>query len=443
MTFDQLANQDFERAFLKAFVRNVVTWLTGKSNDLLPFDEVKDRLPLRGQHYIGLRQVPVEQIVGSLGRYRDFDRAFLPRQNRTRERWVSIDRAHYEEVILPPVDLYKMGEVYFVKDGNHRVSVARERGQEFVDAYVTEIVIPVSLTTDVVIADLDLKREYAVFLEETRLPAIRPTAHIDLTLPGEYERLLEHISVHRWYLGEQRNAEVPYEEAVASWYDSIYQPLVEILQEQRVIDQFPGRTAADLYLWTIEYLWYRREAYKEEYAFESAARQFTRDYAEWPASRLVNLLKKATWVDYLILAQEHGAFKARTHLRELRPEVHIELTMPGLYEKLLNHIDVHRWYLGLQRNSEVSYEEAVISWCDHVYLPLVDLIRAQNILAEFPGRTETDLYLWIIEQQAFLKENYGQDLPIEQVAESFAEEFAPDPLKKSARSARKKTGKKK
>ncbi len=78
MSFDNMANQDFERAFQKGFWRKVLRWLTGESNDLLPFDAVKDRLPIQGQHYIGLCQVPIDQIVGSMGRYRDFDRAFVP-----------------------------------------------------------------------------------------------------------------------------------------------------------------------------------------------------------------------------------------------------------------------------------------------------------------------------------------------------------------------------
>jgi hypothetical protein len=443
MAFDERANRDFERAFTKGFWRNIVNWLTRKSNDLLPFDEVREQLPLQGQRYIGLRQVPVEQIVGSMGRYRDFDRAFLPRQKRTKNRWVSIDIAHYEEISLPPIELYKMGEAYFVKDGNHRVSVARERGQNYVDAYVIEIDLPVVLTADTHLADLKLKREYAVFLERTSLSRLRPSAHIELTLPGEYERLLEHISVHRWYLGVQRKAEIPYEEAVISWYDSIYSPLIEIVQAENIMQHFPGRTAGDLYLWIIEYLWYRREAYTEEYAFEEAARQFIEDYREWPAGRLVNVLKKSSWVDYLILEHEHQGFLARTRILDYRPEAAISLTTPGFYEKMLEHIDVHRWYLGIQRGGEVPYEEAVVSWYDHVFSPLVDLIRAQGILAEFPGRTETDLYLWIIEHQGFLRETYGSEVPLEQVAEQFTEQYAPDPGKKWTRSGKKRAGGKK
>jgi len=414
MSSDQLAREDFERAYRKGFWRKVSTWLTGERNELLPFDAVKERIPLRGQHYIGLQEVPIDQIVGSLGRYRDFDRAFLPRQARTRSRWVSIDSAHYDDVILPPVELYKMGEVYFVRDGNHRVSVARDRGQEFVDAFVVEIEVAVPLTADVEMGDLDLKSEYAEFLERTNLSQIRPAAQIELTLCGEYERLLEHISVHRWYLGEGQGAEVPYEEAVASWYDNVYTPLVKLIIDQKLLASFPERTEADLYLWIIEYEWFLREAYREEYSFQVASRQFRDRFSDSPTRKFVNVLKKAAWVDNQILGQEQQEFMARTNLKDLRPEAQISLTMPGQYPKLLNHIDVHRWYLGEQEGMDVPIEEAVISWYEKVYLPLVRLIQEQKILDRFPGRTETDLYLWILEQQSLLMETFGENVPLEE-----------------------------
>lgn len=427
MTIDRMTNEDFERAYSKAFWRKVLKKLSGGNNELLPFDSVREQLPMKGQHYIGFKQVPIDQIVGSLGHYRDFDRAFLPLQKRTRNRWISIDRAHYEEVELPPVDLYKMGEVYFVKDGNHRVSVARERGQTFVDAYVTEIEIPILLTVDLELSDLILKREYAIFLEQTEIAHIRPQATIELTLPGEYERVLEHISVHRWYLGEQEKEDVPYSEAVASWFDNVYSPLVRLIEQDGLPERFPNRTAADLYLWITEYLWYLREAYRDQFDFGEAAQLFIHNFADWPASKLINLLKKASWVDHLILKQEKESFYSRTRIHEIFPEASIDLTMPGLYEKLTQHIDAHRWYLGLQRKAEVPYKEAVQSWYSNVYQPLVDLIQEQCILDEFPGRKEADLYLWIIEHQGFLRDEFGEDVPLDVAAEHFTEDYSSSP----------------
>jgi len=135
--YDSLAQDDFEKAYLRSLWRKMVARLTGRSNELLPFDEVRHALPYRGQRDIGLQTVPLERIVGSVGRYRDFDRAFLPTQRQTTDRWVNISKARYRDVSLPPVDLYKIGDVYFVKDGNHRISVARDRDQIDIDAYVT------------------------------------------------------------------------------------------------------------------------------------------------------------------------------------------------------------------------------------------------------------------------------------------------------------------
>jgi len=424
MTFKQMANDDFERAYLKAFWRRVVNRLTKGENDLLPYDEVREHLPIKGQHYLGLMQVPIDQIVGSLGRYRDFDRAFLPRQKRTKDRWVSIDKAQYEEIALPPIELYKIGEVYFVKDGNHRVSVARERGQEFVDARVVEIEVPVPLTSDTRIADLDLKQEYAQFVERTGLFAIRPQAKIELTLPGEYDRLLEQINVHRWYLGQQRQAEIPFSEAVASWYDNVYTPLVQSIEDLGLVEEFPHRTASDLYLWVFEYLWYLREAIRDEFDLEEATKQFVSQYTSWPVKRLVDLLERAAWIEYFILAQERAEFLSRTKIYQARPGADIDITIPGMYEKLLEHIDVHRWFLGEEKKSEVSYEEAALSWYDQIYLPLMKIIREQQILREFPGRTEADLYLWIIEHQAMLRSTYGNEVLLETAAEDFAELYS-------------------
>ncbi len=423
MSLEQKASQDYERALFKAAWRKILAGLKGESNELLPFEQVREQLPFRGQHYIGMKEVPVDKIVGSMGRYRDFDRAFLPRQKRTRGRWINIDKAHHADVILPPVELYKIGDTYYVIDGNHRVSVARERGQVYVDAHVIEIETSVPITPDMDMAELELKLEFARFIEETSITERCPKYQIEVSLPGEYERLLEHISVHRWYLGEQRGEEVSYEEAVLSWCQNVYAPIVEIITASGIMDKFPGRTTTDLYIWIIEYLWYRRTAYKEDFSLTAAARQFVEDFDEWPVGRLVNLLKHVSWVDYLVLTQEKAEFVAKTDLPQLLPLAKIELTVPGLYDRLFEHISVHRWYLGEKTGAEVPLEEAVVSWYDNIYTPLVEMIRDLGILAEFPGRTESDLYLWIIERQAALQEIYGE-VPVEKAAEQVVEDHA-------------------
>jgi hypothetical protein len=415
------AAQDFDRALIKGFWRKLRNWITGRSNDLLPFDEVRDKLPLRGQHYIGLEQVPVESIVGSLGRFRDFDRAFLPRQSKTRERWMSIDMAHYGQVILPPVELYKIGDVYFVKDGNHRVSVARERGQLYMDAYITEIDIPVSLSPDITVDELAIKSEYAEFLDKTKLDVLRPGANLESRITGQGERLLEHIDVHRWYLGENSRREIPYSDAVTSWYDDVYTPIVDVFREQGLAQSFSKYSESDLYLWVMEYQAYLREAYREEVSGEElpavelddivreeAGVKFAEENPELPVRKLIRAFEKATWLDEMLLKQERAAFFKRTNLAQLRPQAQIESSVPGQFSRLLEQIKVHHWYLGVQHKREVTYEETVVSWYDQVYMPLVRMIQKQGVLKEFPGRTEADLFMWIITRQWYLRQVSGQ-----------------------------------
>lgn len=287
------ARWDFETARRKGFWRSILARVLQKDNNLLPFDEVLRSMPQRGQHYVGMRQVLLEQIVGSVGRYNDFDRAFLPRQSHTRGRWMSIDSAYLRDVALPAVELYKVGDAYFVKDGNHRVSVARERGQAYIDAVVIEIDIPIPVDASMDIDTIILKREEANFLESTRLGELLPGVDISLTLPGGYQKLLEHISVHRWFMGIERNYEIAWEDAVRDWYNNVYLPLVQVIRENDVLKEFPDRREADLYLWVIEHLWFLRQEYKTEISLKQAASHFVKEYSRRPLTFIRRLLRDA------------------------------------------------------------------------------------------------------------------------------------------------------
>jgi len=287
-TFVQRSQADFDTAHRKSSWRSVISLLTHKSNELLPYDQVLKLLPTRGQHYIGMRQVPIDAIIGSVGRFQDFDRAFLPKATSTRNRWESIDRAHLMDVDLPAVELYKLGEGYFVKDGNHRVSVARERGQLFIDAVVIEIDTPIPLNSDTNLLDLIGSREKTRFYHKTHLSEIRPDAKVELTVPEMYARLLDHIQTHGWFLGEERNAGISFADATISWYDNIYMPMVKVIREQNILAGFPERTETDLYVWIMDHRWYQMQDNQLDVSLEDAARHFYDEYAENPVKRLVH-----------------------------------------------------------------------------------------------------------------------------------------------------------
>jgi hypothetical protein len=289
---NETARADFHAALRRGFWHSVIGWITQSRSTLLPYDEIRKSLPLSNQHYIGMREIPIEQIIGSVSRYQDFDRAFLPLQSHTQGRWMSIDRAHLSDIILPPIEVYKIGDTYYVKDGNHRVSVARMKGQKYIDADVIEIEVPVPVDPSVDINELILRLEHADFMERTRLHEIHPELPIRLTIPGGYERLIEHISVHRYFLGVQRQRDIPWEEAVTGWIEQVYLPLVYVIREYHILKEFPGRTETDLYLWIIEHLWYLREEYKSDVSLEKAAAHFTEEFSRRPMRQLLSMVRR-------------------------------------------------------------------------------------------------------------------------------------------------------
>lgn len=138
MSVEAQAEADFDRARRRAFLGRVAARLRRECSGLLAFDEVGGGHPAHNRRRLGLRDVEVSKIVGSVGRHDAFDRGFMPAKASLAERWKRVDRAFHGGLVLPAVSLYKIGDSYFVEDGNHRVSVARYQGVETIEADVTE-----------------------------------------------------------------------------------------------------------------------------------------------------------------------------------------------------------------------------------------------------------------------------------------------------------------
>ncbi|MBU4224381.1 MAG: hypothetical protein KKC71_00990 [Chloroflexi bacterium] len=274
---DELAfrvKDDFSRARFKAFLNGVQAALTGQPGTLLSYDQVKEKLRIGGPVYRGIQVVEVKRIVGSLNRYQQFDRAFLQKRSDSADRWERIDRAFYEDISLPPVVLYKVGEVYFVVDGHHRVSVAREQGQVFIDAEVRECLTKINITPDLRPEDLEILGEKVNFLERTNLDRICPQANIKLTIPDGFSRMLEHIAVHRYFMGLDMKRDVSEDEAVAHWYEAVYLPIINVIRESDILREFPGKTEGDLYLWVLDNQRYLSETGHNLMPPGEAAREF-------------------------------------------------------------------------------------------------------------------------------------------------------------------------
>lgn len=260
------ARRDFSRARMKAFWQNAWASVTNQEKDLLNFDEVRDILRLNNQRELGIQNVPLDKIVGSVGRYRDFTRTFMPRKTVNKERWEQVDALARGFKGFPPIELYKIGDAYFVSDGNHRVSVARQLDMKTIEAYVTELITPVDIDANITQEELVIKAGYAEFLRKTKLNLIRPASEVILTEPGMYHSILEHIEVHKYFMDLEASQEHPYEEAVASWYDKVYMPMVEVIREMDILDEFPDRTEADLYVWLIRHQGALHKLYGTEHA---------------------------------------------------------------------------------------------------------------------------------------------------------------------------------
>jgi nucleotide-binding universal stress UspA family protein len=249
------ALQDFNNARRKAAIQEILARIAGKSSELLSYDEVAEKLKLNVRTESGVHDIPLNAIIGSVGRYTEFTRTFLPLKKVDKERWARVKAAIDDPVGagLPPIEVYKVGEVYFVLDGNHRVSVAREEEFETISAHVIEVKTDIPFTPEIQPDDLIIKAEYVEFLERTDFSRLRPGVDLSVTVPGQYQKLLEHIEIHRYFMGIDFQQDISYPEAVGHWYDVVYTSIIEPIREHGLLRWFPARTETDMYLWVSAY----------------------------------------------------------------------------------------------------------------------------------------------------------------------------------------------
>ncbi|RME06616.1 MAG: universal stress protein, partial [Anaerolineae bacterium] len=214
------------------------------------------------------------------------------RRDSDQQRWVDVMQKATGMTGLPPIEVYQIGEAYFVLDGNHRVSVARQLGAKTIQAYVTPVRSKVPLTPDVSPDDLIIKSEQAEFLEKTRLDELRPQTDFTVTAPGRYPQLLEHIAVHRYFMGIDEGRPVSWDEAVVHWHDEVYQPVVQVIREQGVLRHFPGRTETDLYLWLSRHRAELEEALGWHVPLDAAALDLRTRYSAELATTLRQLARR-------------------------------------------------------------------------------------------------------------------------------------------------------
>src|SRR5262245_24828548 len=423
--------QEYAKARQRAFIEEWLNFFRGRPNDLLSLDEIKHNLRLQDSAYKGLQTIELDKIVGSTGRYRDFTRTFLPKTDQTEDRWRHVDAIAHSEG-YPPIDVYQVGDVYFVRDGNHRVSVARIHRAKTIEAYVIQYKTPVPITKEDDLDAILLKLEPAEFFNRTHLDILRPEQNIVFTEPGRYRLLEEHIAFHKFLKEVECECEISEEAAVGSWYDQVYMPVVQLIRASDILKDFPERTEADLYAWLVLH----RAALEAELETlgsipdEALIEELKRERATNPFAQLMGLFRGELNLQHPPLWIEKAKFLTQTGLDRLRPGHGIHFTEPGCYELVKKHIAVHKYLQETEANREMCYEEAVASWYDHVYLPVIQLIREHHLTSQFPKNTEADLYIWLLSRREALEaaQNALGQVPDEALIEELAQESRSGPI---------------
>ena len=289
------ASDDFNRARNKARFTNIFNIINPEKKELLSYYDVKNITKPKSQTYRGMQVVNINQIIGSEGRYKDFSKAFLPKKEHLRQRWESIDRAHLSDVILPPISLFKIGDVFFVRDGNHRVSVAKMQGTMSIDAEVVELTTEINIEPQM--TKIDLKNAVIAYereqvIKEYRLDQMLDMETICFTSLGRYDEMLRHILGHKYFINQDIKREISMEEATESWFTNVYSPIVEIIRNENMLSRFPGRTESDIYIWTIKHWDGLKWKYGQEYPLDEAVKEYNQIYGKSILRQISDFFKK-------------------------------------------------------------------------------------------------------------------------------------------------------
>jgi len=258
------AQTDFGRARRRQIASRLGHRLRREPDDvnvILPFEEVIEALGRRGERRIGLRTIDLGSIVGTVDRTREFDRSFRPTSRRVRLRWQRIAEAIRRGHSMPPIDVYRIGDMHFVRDGHHRVSVARQLGLDVIEADVTEIETEVGADAKVRVHDLALKSHERLFFERVPLPA-EQRARIKLPRGSAYAGLAECVEAWGFRAMQACGEFLDREEVARTWFAEEFEPVVTMLREAGLAE---GQTDAEAYeaLVTLRYMLLRTHRWDE------------------------------------------------------------------------------------------------------------------------------------------------------------------------------------
>ena len=288
------SEEDFNKAHNKAFINDILHFLSPEEASLISLNDVKQMIKPVNETYVGMKVIPIEKIVGSEGRYKDFDNRFFPKSSHLKNRWEHVDEAAIKSINLPPIKVYEIAGLYFVRDGNHRVSVAKSRGTEFIDAEV------VSLQSEIVLKKPDnindivkqiINYEKRVFYSETGFGDITDYWCLDFSRTGRYDVIYNHILTHKYYINQGKTEEISMEDALLSWFNNVYVPIATIIQEKHILRSFPKRTIGDLYVWIVRYWDDLKQKFGDNISLTDVVSDFKKNYKVPLHRRIINRIK--------------------------------------------------------------------------------------------------------------------------------------------------------
>ncbi len=286
---------DFNRARNKALINEIQHFLSPEEASLISLNDVKQLIKPINETYVGMKVIPIDKIIGSEGRYNDFDNHFFPKNPFLKSRWEHIDSAAINSIDLPPIKVYEISGLYFVRDGNHRVSVAKSRGIEFIDAEVVSLQSEIKLRKPDNINDIIrqiINYEKRVFYAETNFGDITEYWCLDFSSPGKYDVVYNHILTHKYYMNQQQAEEVSMEKAILSWFNTVYLPIVTAVRKRHVMSGFQKFTLGDMYVWIVKYWDELKKKFGDSVPIDDAVTDFRRNHRIPLYKRIINQVKR-------------------------------------------------------------------------------------------------------------------------------------------------------
>jgi nucleotide-binding universal stress UspA family protein/Icc-related predicted phosphoesterase len=302
--------EDFRDARRRGALENIWSTLTGSAKHLIQFQQVEEQLHYDQAAKLGLVDIPLDAIVGSVSRPNDFTRKFFPREAVDPGRWQRVKKVM--DQAIRPIEVYQIDQAYFVLDGNHRVSVARQRGMTHIPAYVTKIESSIPLTPEDDVDDLIIKNQQVHFRKDTGLEELRPDLEFATSFPGGYQQLREQINTYQFNLDLWHHYPYSFKEAAENWVEEVYLPILQTVSQSGLLRDFPERTPTDLYIWLTQY----QKEISQEYGWEIEPAEAVDSLAAAYGNRLIQRWKRFRKKLFPWAATQQGEIGdwRRTHL---------------------------------------------------------------------------------------------------------------------------------